>query len=101
MEVSRNFRTGGLMLLPVTPEAAEAGQFEGMATSPLFLMPKSNLDGSLSDSHRMAHHQSWPPGQSLNDFTLKDRHPPSHPPTHQTVTRVIIHMAVTNPGINT
>ena len=100
VEVSKDFCTGGLMLLPVTPEAAEAGQFEGMATSPMSLVPKSNLDGSPSGSHRMAHHQSWPPGQSVNDFALKDRRPPSHPPTHQAVTRVIIHMAVTNPGLD-
>ena len=48
VEVLKDFRTGGLVLLPVSPEAAEAGQFEGMATSPLFLVPKSNLDGFLT-----------------------------------------------------
>jgi len=100
VEVFMDFCTGGLMLLPITPEGVEAGQFEGTVTSPMFLVPKSNLDGSPSGSSRMVHHQSWPPGQSVNDFTRKDRHPPSHPPTHQTVTRVIIHMAVSNPGLN-
>ena len=100
VEAFNDFRSGGLVLMSMSPEAEKAGRFADVVTSPMFSVPKNNMDGTLSDRRRPVHHQSWPPGASVNDMTQKDRHPPSHPPTHQQIVRLIIHQIVCNPGLH-
>ena len=75
------------------------GPFAHVWFSPLFTVPKSNMDGSPSEDVRVVHHQSWPAGASTNDVTISERHMPARTPSHRTLVRLIVYQIVSWPGV--
>jgi len=56
VEAFNDFLSGGLVLMSMSPETERAGRFADVVTSPMFSVPKNEMDGTPSNRRRPVHH---------------------------------------------